>query len=287
MSTVKQPKQAQPRADETEYKEFVEKFKPKLTTDDCYTPDNVYEAVASWVAEEYGLDRSRFVRPFWPGRNYQKDTERYGPDTVVVDNPPFSIFSQIMRFYQSHGVKFFLFGPALTLFSAKKVPGITFIPVGCTVTFKNGAEVAVSFATNLDSYQIRTAPELYSRVLAANNKNLEAIKKHPPKYTYPDHVVTAALAQKWCHYGVDYRLAFKDCVQIEELDAMKAKGKKIFGKGFLLSDRAAAERAATERAAAERAAAERWQLSEREWEIVKNLGKEEMMDAEKSICRQL
>ena len=137
--------------------------------------------------------------------------------------------------------------------------------IGCTVTFENGAEVAVSFATNLDSYQVRTAPELYSRVLAANNKNLEAIKKHPPKYTYPDHVVTAALAQKWCHYGVDYRLAFKDCVQIEELDAMKAKGKQIFGKGFLLS----------ERAAAERAAAERWQLSEREWEIVKNLGKEE------------
>lgn len=35
-----------------EYEAFVEKFKPKLTTDDCYTPDNIYEAVASWVAEE-------------------------------------------------------------------------------------------------------------------------------------------------------------------------------------------------------------------------------------------
>ena len=50
------------------YDEFVEKFQPKLTTDDCYTPENIYEAVAGWVAEEYGVDRRAFVRPFWPGR---------------------------------------------------------------------------------------------------------------------------------------------------------------------------------------------------------------------------
>ena len=261
----KPAKQNPPRADETEYKEFVEKFKPKRTTDDCYTPDNIYETVAAWVAEEYKLDRSRFVRPFWPGRDYQKDTERYGPDTVVVDNPPFSIFAQIMRFYQTHGVKFFLFGPALTLFSAKDVDGVTFLPIGVSVVFENGAEVAVSFATNLDQWKVRTAPELYKLLVAANDENLKAAKRHFPKYSYPDHVVTAALVQKWCKYGVDYKLDAKDCVQIEKLDAQKAKGKQIFGKGFLLS----------ERAAAERAAAERWQLSEREWEIVKNLGKED------------
>ena len=34
------------------YDEFVEKFKPKLTTDDCYTPPVVYEAVADWAANE-------------------------------------------------------------------------------------------------------------------------------------------------------------------------------------------------------------------------------------------
>ena len=28
------------------YEGFIEKFKPKLTTDDCYTPRGVYEAVA-------------------------------------------------------------------------------------------------------------------------------------------------------------------------------------------------------------------------------------------------
>lgn len=32
-----------------EYKEFVDKFKPKKTTDDCYTPENVYKAVLANV----------------------------------------------------------------------------------------------------------------------------------------------------------------------------------------------------------------------------------------------
>lgn len=35
-----------------EYKQFVEKFKPKKTTDDCYTPPEVYEAVKQWVLSE-------------------------------------------------------------------------------------------------------------------------------------------------------------------------------------------------------------------------------------------
>ena len=28
-----------------EYAEFIEKFKPKKTTDDCYTPGNIYDVV--------------------------------------------------------------------------------------------------------------------------------------------------------------------------------------------------------------------------------------------------
>lgn len=34
-----------------EYKAFVDKFKPKLTTNDCYTPPNIYETVKEWVFE--------------------------------------------------------------------------------------------------------------------------------------------------------------------------------------------------------------------------------------------
>lgn len=31
------------------YGEFVNKFKPKLTTDDCYTPPKIYAVVLDWV----------------------------------------------------------------------------------------------------------------------------------------------------------------------------------------------------------------------------------------------
>lgn len=91
--------------DTPEYQAFVEKFKPKKTTDDCYTPELVYDAVADFVANRYGLDRSRFVRPFFPGGDYQKYA--YAPDAVVVDNPPFSILSEIVAWYAERGIRFF------------------------------------------------------------------------------------------------------------------------------------------------------------------------------------
>lgn len=39
------------------YEEFVEKFKPKKTTDDCYTPPAVYDALADWVADKWSAAR--------------------------------------------------------------------------------------------------------------------------------------------------------------------------------------------------------------------------------------
>ena len=32
-----------------DYDGFVEKFKPKKTTDDCYTPPDVYDCVSDWA----------------------------------------------------------------------------------------------------------------------------------------------------------------------------------------------------------------------------------------------
>lgn len=49
-------------ADAQKYQQFVDKFKPKKTTDDCYTPPEIYDALAQWVSNEYGIDRARFMR---------------------------------------------------------------------------------------------------------------------------------------------------------------------------------------------------------------------------------
>ena len=251
-----------------EYMGFVEKFKPKKTTDDCYTPENIYEVVADWVAKEYKLDKTNFIRPFWPGAEYR--AQKYPEDCVVVDNPPFSIMSQIKQFYDSKDIKFFLFAPALTLLSGNNPH--CHIAVGTSVVFENGASVAVSFVTNLEDCVLRTAPDLGEALEETNRQNMKKTTKQLPKYEYPDYVITAAKAKWFGKYGVEYRLEKKDAMFIRALDAQRANGKEIFGGGYLLSERAAAERAAAERAAAERAAAERWQLSERERQIVAKLG---------------
>lgn len=238
-----------------EYDAFVEKFKPKRTTDDCYTPAAVYEAAAGWVAAEYGVSREAMLRPFWPGADYQ--AAEYPDGCVVVDNPPFSIISQIIAWYSARGVRFFLFAPALTLFAARN-QDVSYLPCGVTVTYENGAEVPTSFITNLDSCRIRTVPELYKAIERANNENLKSKgKPELPKYSYPDNIVTAAICQRWCKYGVSWRLEKRDCVRVSALDAQKADGKSIYGGGYLLS---------------ERAAAHRWELSEREQRIIAALG---------------
>ena len=244
-----------------EYQAFTEKFKAKKTTDDCYTPENVHEAVMAWVEREYGLDRKDFLRPFWPGGDYR--SADYPAGTVVVDNPPFSLRKQIVDFYMARGVRFFLYSPALTLLTRRQ--DVCHIATGVSVTYENGAEVPTSFVTNLEGSILRTAPELYRAISLADQENRRALHKSLPKYSYPDQVVTAAIAQRWCKYGIEYSVGPEDCVSVGALDEQKKAGKSIFGDGLLLS----------ERAAAERAAATRWTLSEREWEIVRSLGGKE------------
>ena len=258
------------QAEREEYQAFTEKFKPKKTTDDCMTPEQVYQAVADWVAEEWGLNESRFLRPFWPGADYQR--AEYPEGCVVVDNPPFSIISQIIRWYNSRGIRFFLFGPSLTLFSGSCGKDISYVISDTDILYENGAVVRTSFVTNLESeWIIRSAPELHRRVEKAVNEYAKSLKgPELPKYSYPEHIVTAAMVQRYAKYGIDFRVRRGDAQFIREMDAQKREGKSIFGGGFLLSERAAAERAA-----AERARAVVWELSEREKRLVAELGKEE------------
>lgn len=221
------------------YLAFEQKFKPKKTTDDCYTPPIVYDAVAGWAASEYGLDRGRFLRPFRPGGDFER--EDYPAGCAVVDNPPFSILSRIIRFYTANRVPFFLFAPTLTLFTAPECP-VTYYPCGVSVTYENGAVVNTSFVSNLEPETvIRLAPELYQAVAAANAENLCTQKSPPlPKYEYPDHVITAAIAARYCKYGVSMAVPRAGSCYINGLDAQKRVAKNVFGGGYLLSERAAA-----------------------------------------------
>lgn len=249
--------------DNPEYQAFVDKFKPKKTTDDCYTPPEIYEVVKDWACKEYDIDPSKIVRPFYPGGDYER--YNYPEGAVVLDNPPFSILSKICAFYLKHNIPFFLFAPTLTILSG----GTTFkrmnhLICSACITYENGAVVNTSFVTSFcGDIVAQTAPELDRLIRKTNETLTKEKKKQLPKYIYPDHVVTAAMIKKYSGYGIDFKIRRDECIKIGELDNQKKRGISIYGSGLLLSDRAAAERAA-----AERAAAEVWELSERERKLV-------------------
>ena len=251
------------------YEEFIDKFKPKKTTDDCYTPPNVYNVVRDWACKEYGIDPAKIVRPFYPGGDYEHFDYQEG--AVVLDNPPFSILSKICTFYLDRGIPFFLFAPSLTAFSGREnTMRMNHIICDCDIVYENGALVRTSFVTSFGSDIVaQTEPRLTKLV----NDEAERLRKEKkvqlPKYTYPNHVVTAALLQRYSKYGVNFKIRKKDCAPIYSLDAQRSTGKAIFGGGLLLSDRAAADRAA----------ATSWKLSDREIEQIKKLNKfAEVMD---------
>lgn len=247
-----------------EYYEFISKFEERHTTDDCYTPPAIYDVVADWVAKEYNLNPDNFVRPFVPDGDYQ--AFEYMPESVVVDNPPFSKLSKIQQFYAKRGIRFFLFSPALTMFRPWFAKfGICAVCANAQVTYDNGAVVNTSFVTNLENGECiaRSVPELREKINAENDKQ----KKTVARYVYPRNVLSAAMMNTFSKSGIDYRLNRADCIFIGALDAQKQKKKTIYGGALLLSEKAAAEKAA-----AEKAAATVWELSDREREIIAGLG---------------
>ena len=247
-------------SEDDEYQQFLDKFKAKKTTDDCYTPAVVYEAVAKYVENEYHVNRKDFVRPFYPNGDYK--AENYPKDCIVVDNPPFSILSEILNFYKENNIRFFLFAPTLTLFSSSSFSS-TALPCGAAVVYENGASVNTSFLTNLEDRDIRfkSCPSLYQSVQAASDEYAKGLHKELPKYSYPDYVITSAFVARLSKYGIPFKVSVGQSCAIWSLDSQKETKNTIYGKGYLVS----------EKAAAEKAAAKRWTLSDRERDIIRKL----------------
>lgn len=255
-----------------EYKLFVEKFKPKKTTDDCYTPPEVYEAVKQWVLEEVPEIRGlRIVRPFYPGGDYK--AEDYS-NAVVIDNPPFSILAEINRFYLERDVPFFLFAPALTLLSSGGAR-LTSIVANCEIIYHNGAKVSTSFVSNLfGDTALILAPELTRRVKEAQ----QAVKapKSKPRYEYSPNVVTGATLCKYVDRGVSLRIPREETHFTWALDSQRKVGKGLYGAGFIISNRIAKTLQN-----APKELPTYWELSDREREIVRKLSSSEEHQAER------
>ena len=254
-----------------EYNAFLDKFEEKKTTDDCYTPDNIYEVVAEYVEKRYKVDRGDFVRPFYPGGDYQ--AQKYKKTDKVVDNPPFSIMAEIVDFYIDKGVKFFLFAPGLAALNYTNRGTVAAVCTYESITYENGADVTTSFITNMEPSEVMamSAPELSAKLKTTNEENERKFRKQFPKYEYPDEVITGAKLGYISKYGQALTIKRNAAQFIRALDAQKESGGGIYGGALLLSEEQAAERAA-----AERAAATRLNLSEREKAIIEKLNEQDI-----------
>lgn len=217
-----------------DYDGFVEKFKPKKTTDDCYTPPDVYETVRQYVFDYYKLDKdTEVVRPFYPGGDYQ--SVNYSENSVVIDNPPFSILKEIKDYFCKNDIKFFLFAPHLTLFSGRDDESICYIVTDSGITYENGAIVSTSFVTNLDDCRIRIDPDLKDEL--ANCKKYKTIVKKK----YPYNVISPGLLSKYIVTNQEVKFYKEDLHFISRLDSQRNEKKAIYGCGFLISDKKANE----------------------------------------------
>lgn len=202
-----------------DYESYVAKFQAnEKTTDDTYTPPDVYDAVLNYVKSIYDMTDKVVLRPFYPGGDYEH--AEYPENGVVVDNPPFSLYSKICKFYSMHKIPFFIFGPGMTIFNCTDY--CTAVVIGCDIRFENGANVRCNFATNLlGDTMVTTACEL--------TKAIKACPSQPQKvglnnYAYPDELISVSYFQTIARGDAD--------VQIRRSEGRLMKSVENAGKLF-------------------------------------------------------
>ena len=211
------------------YEEFVGKFDRyhAKSTDDCYTPNEIYEVVLDWCMEHLHIVDRPVVRPFYPGGDFENF--EYPENCVVVDNPPFSIFSKIFNWYNERGIDFFLFAPSLM--SIRR--GVTFVSVDAGIIYQNGAIVNTAFVTNMmgDLLAI-TAPDLSAKISETTRKlhNITTFKK----YSYPKNVLRASTLNTLARRGIHFSVSASEGTIVRKTTTKK---REDFGNSIILCDR--------------------------------------------------
>ena len=213
-----------------DYESFLAKFadSPK-TTDDCFTPQDVYQAVVDYVGTIIDMSDKVVLRPFFPGGDYEN--AEYPYNGIVIDNPPFSMFLPIVKFYTARKIPFFLFGPGMTIVWASKY--CTVICINNNITFENGAKIQCNFASNLFGDTVAmTAPRLSQAIAACPS---QIIKPKNAQYAYPDNMLCVSDLQAICKGGVDFAVSREETHMIDKMD-LHPKKCNIFGTRFIISD---------------------------------------------------
>ena len=255
-----------------DYESFLAKFadSPK-TTDDCFTPQDVYQAVVDYVGTIIDMSDKVVLRPFFPGGDYEN--AEYPYNGIVIDNPPFSMFLPIVKFYTARKIPFFLFGPGMTIVWASKY--CTVLCINNNIVFENGANVACNFASNLFGDTVAmTAPRLSQAIAACPSQN---ITQKNAQYAYPDNMLCVSDLQAICKGGIDFAVSRSETHMIDKMD-LHPKKCNIFGTRFLVSDDVVERKkkalAMSKEAQDNAANFVNIQLSERERRIIERLNKQ-------------
>lgn len=141
-----------------------------MANDEFYTPKRVYEVIKDWAVKRYGLEGREIIRPFYKGGDYKR--ANYPKGCVVIDNPPFSICSQIIDFYLEKGIDFFLLYQTTKGLNPlrEREDKISFIACGASVAYENqDTKIGTSFLTNLEKENLLlVACDLTEEIRCAN-----------------------------------------------------------------------------------------------------------------------
>lgn len=205
------------------YEEFVEKFKPKKTTDDCYTPPDIYESIKTYALEKNGWRGRTVVRPFYPGGDFEN--YKYPRDCVVIDNPPFSILSKIINWYNEKGIDYFLFAPALTFLN---ISAPSHIAPNCSIVYENGATVRTAFVSSKGAL-LETSTDLTERIKNYYEAQ-RGKKKQKRKNIYPKTFITGAKLATLSRHGI--KLKIDNAERVSTLYTAEGKPVRVFGSGY-------------------------------------------------------
>lgn len=157
---------------------YAEKCKnfDRHTSDDTFTPPEVMRQITEKVCAFFHIPEDNIVRPFYPGGDYQHFD--YPEGCVVLDNPPFSLIKEIIKFYIDNDIKFFIFAPR-TYFS--KIPKEYINRVSIygwdNIRYDNGVEVRTFYITNLATGYIKEHPYW----IVGNERKIRKKVECPPK----------------------------------------------------------------------------------------------------------
>lgn len=210
--------------DAEEYKAWLEKFDNKYTTDECFTPPNIYNAVVDYCKSHYKINNLEIIRPFYPNGDYKKENYE---NKIVIDNPPFSILKSIVDFYTSNSIPFFLFCDARYANQYIKNKDVCVIVTQVGVIYENGVNVSTSFITNLEQgTAIKVDGVLYNKL-----KAIQKTKEGMQKVKYPKNVFSCPLLGPIAKQGIIFEIKNNELQYISNLN-----GRRLYGGGFITTD---------------------------------------------------